>query len=79
MPFGNSACKTVTMDVYNRDGDSPDVTPPANIQLCDAVNVVHFGGASATRSTSGLVDARDIVPQEHQVTPLTRMARRTWI
>ena len=57
MPFGNDACKNVTLSVYNRSGDSPDVTPPASINLCDTVNVVHFGGASATKSSSNLVNA----------------------
>jgi hypothetical protein len=59
-PFSSTQCQTVTLSAYNREGDSHN-SNGGELELCAATNIVHFGPASATNSSSNLANATGFV------------------
>ena len=60
-PFSNALCQPVSMAAYDREEDVQDAPDPASVTLCAETNIIHFGAASATNSSSNLTSAQVFV------------------
>jgi len=54
-------CQPVSMMGYDREEGVQDAPPNGDWAMCAETNIVHFGAASATNSTSNLADAQVFV------------------
>ena len=54
-------CQPVSMVAYDREEDLQDAPDPASMTLCAGTNIIHFGAASATNSSSNLTSAQVFV------------------
>ena len=60
-PFSDELCQPVSMVAYDREEDLQDAPDPASMTLCAGTNIIHFGAASATNSSSNLASAQVFV------------------